>query len=183
MEQRFNDYIQNNRDQFDIEEPNSAKMWEVINNSHKAKKISLPVIIARVAAVAILLLGITGVVFNAQLLPANKYVLAKYDKQLGEREKEYVAQVKQKMKLIKSNKTDDTEIVVFLKNELSEIDTVYNKVVSNIGMSGNIESIANTIFDTYEKRLLIMGRIINEKQKQERDDRSLTIAMGTLTID
>jgi len=116
-------------------------------------------------------------------LPANKYVLAKYDKQLGEREKEYVAQVKQKMKLIKSDKTDDTEIVVFLKNELSEIDTVYNKVVSNIGMSGNIESIANTIFDTYEKRLLIMGRIINEKQKQERDDRSLTIAMGTLTID
>jgi len=28
-----------------------------------------------------------------------------------------------------------------------------------------------------------MGRIINEKQKQERDDRSLTIAMGMLSID
>jgi len=183
MEQRFNDYIHNNRDQFDLEEPNSAKMWEVINNSHNAKKISLRIKIARVAAVAILLLGITVVVFNAQLLPANKYVLTKYDKQLGEREKEYVAQVNQMLRLIKSDKTEETEIVAFLKNELLEIDTVYNKVVSNIGMSGNIEDIANTIFDTYEKRLLIMGRIINEKQKQERDDRSLTIAMGMLSID
>lgn len=170
MEHKFEDFIRANRQAMDCESPNSMKMWDVIQKDQKVKRFKFRVNVWKVVAGLALLVTVSFGVLNAPKMSHSKFVLYQIDNQLGNQEKEYAKQVADKEIIIKESNTRDSEIIFCLENELTEIDKVYDQVAQKNGMSGNTEVFVATIFDTYEKRLLILDRIINEIEKQKRNE-------------
>ncbi len=166
MESRFEKYIEDNRNRFDIEEPDREIIWKGIKSAKKRRLRNLRINTIRVAASVIAIITISVFVINRDNT-GYKYSLSEYSDEWGVRESEYNALINKKMALINSDKNTSNEIIVFLKDELNEIDKLYIQAFEDIKTSGTMDQIVDTIFDTYEKRLQILNQIINEIEKQK----------------
>ena len=166
MESRFEKYIEENRDRFDVEEPDRELIWNGIKAAKRVEKRKRRVNVLRVAASVIAIVTISVFVLNREP-KADDYSLSKYSAEWGSVESEYNSLIREKMAVVKSNRGTSNEIIVFLKDELNEIDKLYIQAFEDIKTSGTMDQIVDTIFDTYEKRLQILNQIINEIEKQK----------------
>ena len=69
--------------------------------------------------------------------------------------------------------TSENEIIPVLINELNVLDTIYQDAISDLKQHGYMEQIVEIIFDTYEKRIRILEKIIMETQKIEKYEKDI----------
>lgn len=166
----FEKYIKDNRERLDNRKPDMERMWSVISEqTEKPRKSNNILRFTRYAASLVVAFLSVWYIINVsdKDIEDDRYVLMAFSQEYAQRESEYLNQIESLNKKIESLSNKNIEIVFFLKNELKNVDVIYKEAVADIGRLGKTDRIADTICDTYEKRLHILEKIINEIQKHK----------------
>ena len=165
-------YLKNHRQDLDVETPDDQIIWEGISKGLQTtgatvEKRRIWIRVRNIAAVAIIVISV-GYMINDLVWERglNQEVnLAKVDKHLGEREKEYRALVDLKQREAGSFNETDNIIIAELLEEIQKLDTIYEQTLKDLEELGYNEKVINTIFDTYEKKIYLLELIILENNK------------------
>lgn len=165
-------YLEQQRKELDVESPDDQIIWEGIrdgllpSDARTDKKRSL-IRIRNIAAVAVIVMCFGYVVYDiiGKDWSTREISLAKVDRDLGEREKEYRALISYKQNEIGSFNQIDNIIIAELLEEIQKLDTIYEQTMKDLIELGYNEKVINTIFDTYEKKIYLLELIILENNK------------------
>ncbi|MCG8700427.1 MAG: hypothetical protein MI922_20400 [Bacteroidales bacterium] len=165
---KTDDYINKYRNELDIEEPDEQLLWEGIRSDLEQRRRFSKSLIWKVAAILILCVSVTYVFINEQTFSKKiNAPLSEINSELGDREIEYINTINSKLSIIETSASKSNELVTALLDELVLLDTIYQMALRDLNQNGYKEQVVNTVFDTYEKRIRVLERIILETQKQE----------------
>jgi len=140
-ENRLEDFIKANRDEFDFHEP-SPQVWEKISAKNKKPKvIFMHKYIIRAAAVIAIIVATSAVLLQSNILNRVSYALNTNDpelKELLEAEAFYAHQVDSKLKEIQKCYYTFPELKEEVETDLNELEAMYK--VLKIDLRENISS-------------------------------------------
>jgi len=165
-------YLKKERQNLDVEHPDDSIIWEGIRSDLQSRKSTglepgnknLFRRFRNAAAILLLFLSVGYVVYDlgSNYITNRKMTLAKIDQSLGERENDYRTLINLKKEEVKSYSRTKSRIIEELFDEMQKIDNMYDQAMKDLNEIGYNEKIINTIFDTYEKKIQILERIILE---------------------
>ncbi len=168
MNNNLEKYIKKNRRLMDSDLPNDEKIWKEIAKGLRKDKPNPFRQFLKIAAVVIVVIAI-AFLFGREISENGNYrgALAKCSKEAWVKEKQYRSAIKQKKQVAfeKANDTGNNEIIIFLKDELKNLDDVQQEAMADLEHSGCKKESMNIIYDTYEKRIAILDKIILETRK------------------
>ncbi len=174
MNTSLENYIKKNRDALDTDIPDKEQIWETISaNLKSAPKIYLKNFL-KVAAVFFLLLGTTWILIEKTTMrrAVPKSIDLFCNQVYMEKKQLYQQQLNQKqdqaLHAVKSAR--QTEILTFLGEELKEIDLIQQEVYSDMRISGCRQNKINLIYQTYEKKIATLDKIILESTKNKSNE-------------
>lgn len=167
---KIEDYISKNRNRLDTDKAREELIWEGIRSEVQKKKALPYSRFWRVAAILVFILSGTYVLHKETNVFKKNTPLATYGKELGNIEQQYRQTVKVKLNEIENSGVASNEITTILFEELQLLDTIYSMALDDLETSGYEEKIVNTIFDTYERRISVLERIIMETQKTKTNE-------------
>jgi len=170
MQNKWEEYFKEHDSEKDLFNADEERMWRSINQELKQPKLSFKKIGLRVAVVMAIVFSVSVVIRHELMMQQQLDSLAALSEELAETEHNYINQVKLKWDEYKSLPSRDIELDKLLLDELEILDTIYDKGLNDIKDHGYNERAVVIMLDTYEKRLRIIERLINEKRKQERDE-------------
>jgi len=169
MKIKLDSYLKNKREQLDVEDPDELMLWEGIRKELNAEKKSSGFNVWKVAAIFLAVFTFAYIIYNEVSKESERtFTLARIHQSLGDREQEYKNMVLEKMHSANIQDLDaypEGEIFPVLFNELIELDTIYQEAMHDLERHGYLERTVDIIFDTYEKRIRILEKIIMESQK------------------
>jgi hypothetical protein len=174
MSRKLEEYLKRERARLDVESPDDS-VWERIERrlpergkGNQADLVKIRWIRIRniaAAAIVVFCLGyITNDLVNA-FVARRTVTLSSIDRKLGQREEQYRTQVSLRTREISMLGGTGNANTRDLFNELSQLDTVYQQLLTDLRILGPDEKVINTIFDTYENRIRILELIILETNK------------------
>lgn len=177
MSTEIEKYLKNNRSLLDVESPDDNRIWEGISGrTGKHKSIEknprgrslVFTRIRNIAAVIIMLFSLTYITNDIiQDKKAGKMItLNQIDRDLGEREKEYRNLVNYKEGELSSYDVPDNELIREIFSEIKNQDAIYAQALKDLREMGNDDQVINIIFNTYERKIQLLGLIIIETNKQ-----------------
>lgn len=171
MKINIEEYLKNNEDGFDIEQPDEAMLWEGISSKIDNKKVHSGFNYWKIAAIFLAFFSLAYIIYN-ELDKQNQteFSLSQIDRSLGERESAYQQIVFDKMKAANINEISSNaeyKIILELSQQLNQLDTIYQDAMHDLAQHGYLEQIVDIVFDTYEKRIRILEQIIRETHKIE----------------
>lgn len=170
MQTRLEDYLWENRDRLDTDQPDDRHIWKEIRKGQKRKGTFSLQWVYRVAAIGVFAVLSFYFVKNEVLKqPVGKSQLSKIDPSLAGREKEYIRMVDQKWETVREFGKPEDVVQPEYKDHLKLLDTLYRQALDDLQTYGNDERIVRLIFDTYEKRLRLLETIIKEEHKQQNE--------------
>jgi len=164
-------YLQQSREDLDVESPDDQAIWEGIRNElgtseARREKKRILITLRNIAAVAIIVLSLGYIAFDViGDRRFNRISLATIDDELGERENEYKTLVNMKLEEAGSFNEIDNIIINELFEEIQKLDTIYEQSMKDLKELGYNEKVINTIFDTYERKIYLLELIILENNK------------------
>lgn len=160
------EYLNKNRQQLDVNEPDVNGIWQGIEQKRHHKK-SIRIRAVQWSAAAIFLLLLTGVLIRHEMVTQRQIrSLSQINKELANKEKQYQQQVSLKWNEYQSMKGADSPLKPELIEELKYLDTIYNKGLDDLKENGYNDRAVIILLETYEKRLRLIEQLIYEKQKQ-----------------
>lgn len=170
MHSGWDKYFEKNKENLDIYQPDEERIWEHICRKRQANK-QLWRQIGEKVAVAIAVVLIVGVVLRHEIIMQKQLdSLSAINEELAEKEKAYIQRVNQKWDELKSLPSTRMREDDMLLEEIEILDTIYSKCLNDIKQHGYNERAVLIMLDTYEKRLRVLERLINEKRKEQRDE-------------
>lgn len=170
-------YLRIKRQELDIEEPDDTLLWEGIRKEIITEKKGSAFNFWKVAAIFLAVFTLSYIIYNEISRETEReFTLSQINESLGDREKAYQQTVILKMQdanIQELSGTSDNDIIPVLINELNVLDTIYQDAISDLKQHGYMEQIVEIIFDTYEKRIRILERIIMETQKIEKYEENI----------
>ena len=165
-------YLQQQREAMDVESPDDQLIWEGIRKGlHKADSRSdrrrTWIRIRNMAASLIIVVSV-GYMINdlvGDRWTGKEITLSDIDRDLGAREKDYIALVSLKMEEVRTFNHVDNVIIAELLEEIQKLDTIYEITLKDLNELGYNEQVIQTIFDTYEKKIYLIELIILENNK------------------
>ncbi len=160
-------YLRNKKDLRDVHEPNKERMWEhIVQKQVRIKYLRLQFV---KWAAAILVLGLViGVLVKHEMVVQEQITsLSQINKELASKEQHYQLLVNDKWVQFTQMSGNNSPIEPMLFEELKQLDTLYQKGLSEIIETGYNERAVVLLLDTYEKRLRIIEQLIYEKRKQK----------------
>ena len=168
MQTNWDDYLKENKNNTDLFQPDEERMWRGINQELNKPAFSYKKAFMRIAAVALVLLAIGSLVRHEVMMQDQLDSLAKINNELASKEYNYIQQVQNKWDEYNAIEAGESPVTQILLDELEFLDTIYVKGLNDIKNHGYNERAVVIMLDTYEKRLRIIERLINEKRKQEK---------------
>jgi len=178
MKNNFEQYLKDHRSDLDVDQPDEEMIWEGIKKdlgSNQKKKLSLYVFSRSIAAALVLLVAGYTMFFVFNNDQDEKPSLAAIDHKLAAKEQTYIELVGLKEKeAFRKNGIQDV-IIIELCNELKIVEEIYIEALSDLRKNGYNEKTIHIIFDTYEKKIDILEKIIiineNEKRHENNDNK------------
>ncbi|MCG8582721.1 MAG: hypothetical protein MI866_22550 [Bacteroidales bacterium] len=170
MPDSWEEYFEKNRAEQDVYEPDVQRMWQGIDKDLKQPSIRWKSWMTKAAIVAGLIFSVSLFVRHEMMMQAQIDSLAAINEELAQKESNYINQVNLKWDEFKSMPSTDMKFELMLLEELELLDTIYNKGLNDIKQHGYNERAVLIMLDTYEKRLRIIERLINEKRKKQRNE-------------
>lgn len=165
-------YLENKRQDLDVDNPDDQLIWEGIreelhSGSIPGKGRGYWPKIRNIAAVAVIVLCLGYMIGDLLVERKNpgSISLASLNRELGVRENEYKTLVAHKIDEVKSYNEIDNLIIAELYEEIQKLDTIYEQTMKDLEELGYNEKVINTIFDTYEKKIYLLELIILENNK------------------
>jgi hypothetical protein len=178
MKDSMKDFIQQNKDSFDSFEP-SENLWEKIEQKSvkPIRMVSLSSVL-RVAAVAVILMGV-GLFFllqeteqpiaeveapveEEQVVPLS---LANMSSEMAEVEVYYTTQISERMKELDQYEVDPDMLleIEFLQND-------YEELKKELGQGADRAKIVEAMIENYRLRIEILELILNELKEHKNDE-------------
>ena len=171
MSDKLEQFIKDNREAFDTYEPNPA-IWGKIEKSVHKKTIRLKTVLWRAAAV-IIIFG-ASLVFHRyiDMLDSKKDVSAKIP-EIQEAEIYYSGLLSSKLNEIKPMLEEHPGIDKEMKADLNELDKMYDDLKKDLKDNVSNQEVIEAMIQNYRLRLSILEDILNEFNKEKKDDKSI----------
>ncbi|TRX71710.1 hypothetical protein [Carboxylicivirga sp. M1479] len=170
MSGNWENYFKDKQSERDVFVPDEDRMWNQIDKRMKQKRLSLKQWAIRVAVVAGIFLSIGVFIRHEMMMNKQLDSLAFISEELAKQESQYIQAVSLKWDEFISMPSEDMVFEQALLEELSLLDTIYTKGLNDMKQHGYNERAVIIMLDTYEKRLRIIERLINEKRKLQKDE-------------
>lgn len=167
---KLEDYINKRRQELDADPVDDRLIWEGIRSDLSEKQSGLRLNLWKAAAILILIGSVSYILVSETNIFNTNTPLARYNSEFGKTEMNYQQIVKAKYKELESLHFTNDELLTILFEELQLLDTIYKMAIDDLNTSGYQERIVLTIFDTYEKRINVLERIIFETQKKSENE-------------
>ena len=175
-------FLQKQRGSMDVESPDDQVIWEGIRKGlqqadSRSDRKRMLIRIRNIAAALIIVVSVGYMLGDliGERMSGRVVTLADIDRDLGAREKDYMALVSLKMEEVETYNHIDHVIIAELLEEIQKLDTIYEMTLKDLNELGDNEQVIQTIFDTYEKKIYLLELIIleNNKIKNYENDENL----------
>jgi len=175
-------YLSDQREKLDVEMPDDNLIWEGIRKKLRSENDDIRRLnnkirflrIRNIAATAIILFSLGYIANDIVNRKASRQnvTLFSISRDLGKREVEYRSLVSFKTEEVRSIAGTDDKIVSQLFEEIKNLDQIYDQAMKDLKELGPDEKVINTIFSTYEQKILLLELIILESNKKSSHDRN-----------
>ncbi|MGE0087881.1 MAG: hypothetical protein AB7S50_00215 [Bacteroidales bacterium] len=171
---KIEEYIRKNRSKLDVENADEDYLWAGISHSFIKRKKSKRFFIIRIAAAALVLLTLTYTGFEFAAIRKNQlYILSKIDPVLAQQEAQFQDQINSSYKLLHQTKFDKNQLETNY-SELDEIDTMIQYYYDDLKKHGPNPKILNSLMDLYQKKILVLDRMLNEIEKNKNYENNIS---------
>ena len=170
MKSKFEEYLENNRQNLDVEDPDDQLIWDGINNDLRSKPKARLRNFWKAAAILLLLISSTYFVYNEFFKPEQKIhsvSLSDIEPEFATMEVNYLLMIDDKLQ--KLNRTNHSEVENFRMyfEELENLEDMYREYQADFQQLGKNERLIMAMMDYYEKKMRILDRMLMEIQKQK----------------
>ncbi len=161
---RLEDFINANRGEFDSLEP-SEKVWKNIEkNTRKVKKLSPVVYLLRIAAMMLVVIGLSVVLIKTGTFKSGQ--LAKQADpemvELMEAEAYYASQVNEKMEEIRKCYDIHPELKEEIEGDLSELQQMYNSLKNDLNENVAKKTVIEAMIENNRYRLKMVDEVLEQ---------------------
>jgi len=173
MKDKLEKFICENREAFEIYEPN-PELWKKIEKTVHKKTIRLKTILWRAAAV-ILIFG-ASLVFHRYIDMINEDVTAKIEiPELQEAEIYYSSLLTSKLNEIQPMLEQHPDMNKEIRNDLTELDSIYNELKKDLKDNIANQEVIEAMIQNYRLRLSILEDILNEFKNNKDENESIDV--------
>ncbi len=176
MNDEFENYVKQHRNALDTEEPDNEYLWEGIQVALMKKKYKRRVKIWQVAAVlfAVIAFGQLTYLFihpfggDTQTIAASDTITKNEPRGAFQAlEANYQKEVQALENQVQSKKINPSEYAILFE-ELDYIEEVEGEFRSDIPLVNDKERLAEILVDTYEKKIKLLERLLEQIERDER---------------
>lgn len=174
MKDRLEEFVKENRSDFDLYEP-PKKVWETINSNVKQTKIRRIGYAKYAAAIAIFIVGFSiGTFKNKTFQSGGTEKLSKTElieqSQIIESEYYYVSQINQKMNELKPYFTSDPKLKQDIQVDFDELDAFTKQLKTDLNDNINNEHVIEAMIQSYEMKLSILETLLQQLKNNENEE-------------
>jgi len=170
MSDRLEDFVRQNREQFDLREPDPS-IWLKINPANSRMKERRSMRWLRVAAaVAIIFAGSTAGIY---FLTGEKTETDHYSKlyrEIQETEQYYSQMVNQRYEELKPFLASDPVAEEMLNMDMEELDEVYRELKKDLKDNASNPEVIEAMILNYRVKLEILEDLLNQLKEKENQD-------------
>lgn len=176
MKDSFDKYFENHRENLDTQEPKHDVLWNGIESSLNNKKTKRSLILWRVAAILLAFVAVGQLTYILiQPKPDSVEVYAVEEENEGPFEKleaSYQFELSTLQKKVEAKKIDRTQYAVLL-DELEYVDQIENEFKQDLPLTNDREKLAAILIDTYEKKIMLLERLLLQIDRDEKQEQKL----------
>ncbi len=162
---RLEDFIKNNRDDFDFREP-SPEVWEnIVAQKKKTKLVVLRKYFVRIAAVITIAIVVSAVVFQTNIFSKLKFADNNTDpeiKELMEAEAFYAHQVDSRLKEIRKCYYTFPELKEEVENDLNELESMYQILKTDLRDNVSNKVVIEAMIENNRFRLKLVDDVLEQ---------------------
>jgi len=162
---RLEDFIKNNRDDFDFREPSPEVWGNIVAKKKKTKVVVLRKYLLRIAAVITIAIVVSAVVFQTNIL--NNQQIADNDtnseiKELMEAEAFYAHQVDSRLKEIRKCYYTFPELKEEVENDLNELESMYQVLKTDLKDNISNKVVIEAMIENNRFRLKLVDDVLEQ---------------------
>jgi hypothetical protein len=171
---KIEEYIRKNRPRLDVEKADEDYLWAGISHSFIKPKQSKRFMVLKIAASVLLFIGLSYTIIELSIIRNNQaLILRNIDPRLARQEAQFQKQINTYYNtLIKTNFDKDQFEPGF--NELQNIDDMIQQYSYDLKKIGPNPKILNSLMDLYQKKILVLDRMLNEIEKNKNYENNKT---------
>lgn len=162
---RLEEFVKNNREEFDQFEPSPEVWTEIKNNTSKPVSFRLLRVSVRVAAAAVFLLVTSFFVWNV-IDSGNRNFAMKTDdpelQELIEAEAFYAHEVNDKLKEIRKCYYTNPELKTEIENDLTELQEMYTNLKTNLKDNISNKAVIEAMIENNRYRLKLVNDVLEQ---------------------
>ncbi|MCX6254425.1 MAG: hypothetical protein NTV31_08115 [Bacteroidia bacterium] len=164
---KLESYIRNNRNALDVEKPDEEYLWKGIQQATGIGKKHRQIVFFRSAAAiaAIMILSVTLAYFIGQNQQP-RLIFLNMDPDLAKQEVHLLNQINDYSDQIKKASFNSTQLVTG-NRDIEYVDELINHYSEDLKQNGPNPKLINSLMDLYQKKILILNRMLNEIEKNK----------------
>jgi hypothetical protein len=162
---KLEEYIKNNRDAFDFREP-SAEIWENIKpKAAKGRTITFRIVVSRVAAVAVLAIISSVLLWQSGVFTKNNYAATVSDpelRELIEAEAFYSHKVDKRLQEIQKCYYTFPELKAEIEGDLTELEQMYKVLKNDLRENISNKRVIEAMIENNRYRLKLCDDVLTQ---------------------
>jgi hypothetical protein len=164
---KLESYIRNNRKALDVEKPDAEYLWKGIRQElGRLKKHRQIVFFRAAAAIAVIMVVSVMVAYFIGRDQQPGLIFANMDPDLAEQEIQLLNQIDHYSQQLKKIDFNQNQLVTSYR-DLEYTDELINYYSEDLKQKGPNPKLIHSIMDLYQKKVLILNRMLNEIEKNE----------------
>jgi hypothetical protein len=155
----------------DVEKPDEEYIWKGISEGLNKKRNQKKLLYWKIAASILIIISL-GLLFQNTLWRSqikNELILAGYSKEIVKQEKNLIKQINNYQQQLKKSEIDKKKLATDF-SKIEEIDRLIKQYSDDLKNYGPDQRILNTLIDLYNKKIMVMDRMLNEIQKSKKNE-------------
>lgn len=164
---KLESYIRNNRKALDVEKPDAENMWKGVQQELGRLKKHRQIVFLRAAAAiaAIMILSVLVAYFIGRDQQPG-LIFANMDPDLAKQEVQFLNQIDHYSQQLKKINFNQNQLVTSYR-DLEYTDELIKYYSEDLQQKGPNPKLVHSIMDLYQKKILILNRMLNEIEKNE----------------
>lgn len=168
---KLESYIRSNRDALDVEKPDEENLWRGISQSlGKTKRHQKIVYLRSAAAVAVIMVLSVSLAYFIGKSQQPQLIFVNIDPNLAKQEAGLLNQIDDYSNQIKKASYNPNQLVTNSK-DLEYVDELISHYTEDLKQNGPNPKLINSLMDLYQKKILILNRMLNEIEKNKNDEK------------
>jgi len=164
-------YIRKNRNSLDVEKPDEEYLWTGISNAVKAnKKRNFNLLYRAIAAASVILIVSLTFAYFITRGGGQQLLFENSDPALASEEVRFTNQIESYSRLVKKSSIDLDQLATG-KKEIQYIDDLIGYYSKDLKQNGSNPKLVNSLMDLYQKKIMLLERILNEIEKSKNHEK------------